>query len=114
MCDMPEAFNSVTRKARKNHKCCECGCTIETGEKYKYSSGIWNGEPDSFKQCLNCNEIMLLASKNMSDYDPPGFRDLREWFYGFMCISFQGKIFLNGMASDIKIKPEKLNKLLNV
>lgn len=113
MCDMPEAFNSVTRKARKNHKCCECGCTIESGEKYQYSSGIWDGKPDSFKQCLNCNEIMLLAAR-LDDYEPPAFRELREWFYGFMCIDFKGSDFLNGMAKDIKIEPAKLNRLLNV
>ncbi len=113
MCEMPQAFSSVTRKARKTHKCCECGRTINAGEKYQYSSGIWDGEPDSFKQCLNCNEIMLAAEK-LDDYDSPAFRDLREWFYGFMCIGFEGKTFLNGMAKDIKIEPEKLNRLLNV
>ncbi|MDL2267955.1 hypothetical protein LJC46_08235 [Desulfovibrio sp. OttesenSCG-928-G15] len=54
---MPEAFNSVNRKARKEHKCFECGRKILPGEMYCYESGIWEGTPGSFKTCLDCASV---------------------------------------------------------
>lgn len=53
----PKAFSRVERKARKDHKCCECRRTIEKGEKYFYESGIWDHGPDSFKTCQECYQI---------------------------------------------------------
>lgn len=116
--DYPEAFSSTTRKARKVHTCCECNTTIGIGEKYQYSSGIWEGTPDNFKQCLNCNNIM----ENVSSYvtyddfgnDPPYFCELREWFMGFECIDFTGEEFLKGMSETVNIQIKDLNKLLKV
>lgn len=116
MCETPEAFNSITRKARKSHKCCECGSEIAKGGQYQYSSGIWNGEPGSYKQCLNCHEIMTRAAIfDRSDFgDGVAFGGLREWFFGFMCIDFKGYEFVEGMSASIGIKPEKLNLCLKI
>ncbi len=113
MSDRPGCFNSITRTARKDHKCCECWRTIKAGEKYQYSSGVWDGEPDSFKQCLNCHDIMNLTSL-VDEYDAPGFGELRRWFEGFVCRGLNGETWLREMAADIKFDPEKLNKLLRV
>ena len=52
--ELPEAFSEKMRKAIKQHKCCECGRTIERGELYRYASGIWEGRPNSYKTCLDC------------------------------------------------------------
>lgn len=57
MSDYPQAFQQLTRKANKQHKCCECHQTINSGEEYEYCSGIWDGEPHSFKTCTTCVEI---------------------------------------------------------
>jgi len=46
-CQMPSAFRSETRRARKSHRCDECYTPILPGETYEYVSGIWDGEPDS-------------------------------------------------------------------
>lgn len=56
MCDgnPPQAFSAYNRKARKEHKCCECHKTIQPGETYSYASGIWDGEPKSYKSCRGC------------------------------------------------------------
>lgn len=113
MCDGPQAFNSVTRKARKHHKCCECREIINVGDQYQYSSGVWDGQGASFKQCLDCLQIMEGASL-MPDYDPPAFEDLREWFFGFMCIGFEGEDFLQQMAEDVGVSPENLDRLLGI
>ena len=55
-CDEPEVFITKYRKANKQHVCCECGSTIDRGEKYQYSSGIWDHRPSSYKTCEFCAE----------------------------------------------------------
>lgn len=69
MCDIyPDAFNSQTRKARKNHICCECRGRILAKEQYEYSSGIWEGRPDSFKTCLACIEAEKKFNSILGSY----------------------------------------------
>lgn len=113
MCEMPSAYSEKTRKARKEHKCCECGETIKKGAEYQYTSGVWDGRPDSFKQCINCAEIMHAATLS-ADYcdEVPCFCNLRDWFDNYRCRGFDGIEWLNGMAEQIQVEPEKLNKLL--
>jgi len=115
MSDIPSAFKTTTRKAAKEHKCCECGDTINKGDQYQYSSGIWGGEPSSFKQCLNCHEIMEAAiiSAEYAD-EGPSFGCLRIWFEDFQCLGLTGHEWLSGMAKEIRIEEEKLNRLLRV
>ena len=52
--DSPSCFRQVTRTARKAHRCVECRNTIQPGERYEYTSGIWDGMPDDHKTCLAC------------------------------------------------------------
>lgn len=51
------ASSTATRRARKEHRCYECREFISPGTRYQYVSGIWDGEPGSFKSCLSCAEI---------------------------------------------------------
>ena len=53
----PECMTQKERKARKTHVCIECRGAIVPGEKYEYTSGIWDGDPSSFKTCLACREL---------------------------------------------------------
>jgi hypothetical protein len=55
--DTPSASTHVRRKARKDHRCCECDGVITPGTVYEYVSGIWDGRPASFKTCPLCAEI---------------------------------------------------------
>lgn len=55
--DGPSCSDTVTRRARKEHVCCECRKPIAKGQLYEYISGVWDGRPDSFKTCLLCVEI---------------------------------------------------------
>ncbi len=76
------------RKARKKHCCCECGKTIQVGEQYEYSSGIWEGEPVSHKTCGYCADLRNLACKlaKKLDYQDElyphysGLRDFMQYF----------------------------------
>jgi hypothetical protein len=56
MCDgdAPSASSDRWRTARKEHQCCGCGETIRRGDRYHFTSGIWDGEPASFKHCARC------------------------------------------------------------
>lgn len=69
MSDQPQCYSSELRKARKIHKCCECGTTIEKNEKYHYFSGIWDGEAHSFKTCQKCELLREDFLSDQSIYD---------------------------------------------
>lgn len=87
MCDQPKAFNTLTRKARKDHKCCECQTTIKKGDSYQYSSGVWDG-PDSFKQCLRCFKLSQLVINENDGGDCLAFHELQDWFLNQECQGF--------------------------
>jgi len=55
-CDMdgPTFYSVETRKANKQHVCCECRETIVPGEKYRIASGVWDGRWNKYKTCLPC------------------------------------------------------------
>lgn len=84
MSEIPSCFSAKIRKARVMHKCCECRQPINPGDQYRYSSGIWGGEPETFKQCLICAEIWDVASEinrenNGYPEEGPAFGDLIGW-----------------------------------
>jgi hypothetical protein len=56
MCDRPDAYRVIIRRAVKNHQCRECARDIVPGTRYQYASGIWDGNPGSIKTCLLCAE----------------------------------------------------------
>lgn len=69
MCDYDGNAKVVTetvRKAAKQHRCYGCDEAIRPGDRYQYTSGIWE-EPDSFKHCLRC-AAMLDALPNGAIY----------------------------------------------
>jgi hypothetical protein len=41
-------------KARKTHRCTECGRDIPAGEEYEYVFGVWDGDPSTYKTCRDC------------------------------------------------------------
>lgn len=58
------------RKAKKEHKCCECGDTIKPGERYEYIFCIFEGEVDNYKTCEFCaGEFARLQGKFSRDFN---------------------------------------------
>jgi hypothetical protein len=55
--DSPAFYNAQRRKARKDHICDECGCTITPGNVYENATGKWDGCLDTFKCCSDCLSI---------------------------------------------------------
>lgn len=80
MCDydMPSAIVESVRKARKDHKCCECLMPIHKGSKYQHISGIWDNYPRSYKTCVSCATVRNLETEKDSDRCGPYFGGLRE------------------------------------
>ena len=53
----PDCHKEKIVTARKKHRCYECFQDIQPGEKYEYVSGIWDGDPQTYKTCLDCKSI---------------------------------------------------------
>lgn len=52
----------TVRKARKQHYCCECQTTIESGERYKHTSALTRDrEWYTSKTCLDCTSASALV-----------------------------------------------------
>lgn len=63
--DMPRFFNREVRKARKAHRCCECGGRVQPGEAYEYVSGMWDDYLQSFKTCDRCVNFRKWMTNNL-------------------------------------------------
>jgi hypothetical protein len=49
-------FWSITQpKARKEHRCNDCGATIGRGEVYERAWWVYEGEATSSKRCMACS-----------------------------------------------------------
>lgn len=113
MSDMPSVFRQITRTARKEHKCCECRQPIKVGEKYIYSSGIWDGRAGDYRQCLICNEVSNAAASLMDDpEDMPTLTGLREWFACQVGMDFKGEEFISAFSKDMNVEPHKIRHVL--
>lgn len=71
MCESlyPDFFRNEKRKARKDHKCGECGFSIKVGTYYKYIFGKWDGDVSSFKLCLFCDAVADCLNSMTDGYD---------------------------------------------
>lgn len=54
--DPADVWNERNRRARKPHRCYECGDTIEIGEDYLYISYLFDGKWSHHKLCDGCEE----------------------------------------------------------
>lgn len=54
--DAPVTFHATNvKKARTDHRCCECRQTIPSGSSYEKVKGIWpDFGPHTFKTCNAC------------------------------------------------------------
>lgn len=74
--DPPAEFYGVSiRKARKQHRCEECGRYILPGERYEKVVGKWEGEVSGFNTCTHCLDIRTFVKNSV-----PCFC----WFHGSM------------------------------
>lgn len=62
--DAPAFYNRTTPKARKAHKCYECGGPILPGETYESVTGKWD-YVDTFKTCEHCVNLRTWVKNNV-------------------------------------------------
>ena len=55
--DCVELLSRRQSIAREPHKCGECGCTIEPGQRYEADSTVFEGEEVVYKTCNTCRNI---------------------------------------------------------
>lgn len=55
--ELPALITITMRKARKEHKCYECGDTILPGDLYENVRGLWDGAWSEYKTCRVCTAI---------------------------------------------------------
>ena len=106
----PQAFCETKRKAKKEHKCCECKEIISKGEIYIYSSGIWDGEPNSYKTCLTCESVRNEYIKSTGEIVCFGY--LGEAISDTFCRSFSPEDYAksSGFSVETIRKITKISK----
>ena len=55
--DPPEFYDEGTRRARKIHRCCECGGPIPVGTVHRYMTGKWDDRVETYRECPMCTEV---------------------------------------------------------
>ena len=65
--EYPVFYDEKKVRAKKDHKCCECGGAILKGEVYKYISGLWGRRFESYKTCPDCTHIRCEAGRTNPD-----------------------------------------------
>lgn len=63
--DPASVYRSSTPRAKKSHRCEECGTTILIGERYEYVFGIWDNSPASFRTCESCYDLRMWVKNNV-------------------------------------------------
>jgi hypothetical protein len=81
-CDAPDAFRQVMRTARIEHRCCECHATIQPGDPYEYSSGVWDGRGDEQTRLAALFRLLVRRGVHcvLSNSDTPLARELYAGF----------------------------------
>lgn len=78
MSEYPEMFQQQTVRARKPYRCESCGGMIAAKEKYRLSTGKWEGDFGSVRQHLHCAELMDFVLEDYDAYDPLCFQDVYD------------------------------------
>lgn len=62
MCDETDEYstfhNETHPRARKAHTCLGCDETIQPGQRYRYTSGLFDGSIYSYKHCMRCATML--------------------------------------------------------
>jgi hypothetical protein len=71
-------FITITHpKAAKEHRCQECGTTIERGERHSYTAGKVEGALMSYRLCEPCHRLAQAYCREIND-DGWSMGDLRS------------------------------------
>jgi hypothetical protein len=65
--EYPDVYSEKWQVARKPHECCECGSTIDRGERYIMRKGSWDGKWRSYRQCDLCAGVWDSEAQKYGD-----------------------------------------------
>lgn len=69
MSESPVVYRSESRRANRQHICCECRGKIFRGETYHHFTGLWDGRWDTYKTCLVCDGLRNEINSTIKDYE---------------------------------------------
>lgn len=75
--ELPSYIRVKHVKARKKHKCYECGREMYIGYMYVQTIGVWEGQWEEYKTCRPC-ELLRAELEDLVMGAPP-FGELMEW-----------------------------------
>lgn len=55
--EAPSFYVREDRRARKTHRCSECGADILPGEQYEHVRGKWDGDIGTYRACTRCTAV---------------------------------------------------------
>ena len=77
--DPPTLYVRKLITARKSHRCCECGRTIEPAEQYQRVVGVWDGTFGGHTTCTQCVAAADLLMTHCHGFAHCGiYDDIRE------------------------------------
>jgi hypothetical protein len=71
-CEIPEFVATTRPKARKDHRCDECGGWIRAGELHDHIVGKWAGEFGTYRTCMDCVALRCEVNRAVGDDDGCG------------------------------------------
>lgn len=92
-------FSDEHRTARKEHKCYECLRVIDVGERYRYTSGKYDGMVQEYKVCAHCEASIEVV---VSITGCPRFYYLLELWSGDYEIGFIADAFQHPLPREQK------------
>lgn len=84
-----DVCSAKTVRARKEHRCCECGDPISVGDLHEHVRGLCDGAWGSWRTCARCLNVR-------TDY-------FGNWTFGLMREDFQaehGFDYVDGIPAD--------------
>jgi DNA-directed RNA polymerase subunit RPC12/RpoP len=99
-------------RARKSHKCEECGRSIAAGERYHYEFVVYDRQADSYHTCEHCGVAQRWLQENCGGYLFGGIiEDIIEHANEYRELEDELRVLSNGMiarwrsASDLAPLP---------
>lgn len=85
---MMEFYNRSLPEARKTHTCEFCGKEIQSGEKYSYETGKYEGEFFVRKLCLICEQMLsdFIYESDDNEFD---WWEITDWLRDKYCVDCQ-------------------------
>ena len=63
------SLSDTTPVARKQHRCIWCGQAIPKGEKYRYTTGVYDGDMQANHWHFECSDAQQTDARETGEYE---------------------------------------------